>query len=204
MADDADNEELILTQYFQDQFYVPTPGWWEEANLAFQTLQKLLDPSLAGPEEDLDSQDQGGIPSARRARIGALPKLVCFATESHAIQCTARNETLGCVVFGTISASLFVDVFWEAIQKAQVEYPDANIVVSSVQPGTHPVFVVRINGFVFEVEYGCCEPFVRKMYVAKCPLRYLSKESPPMQRLFKRLVLLTYQIAITNCLKVFH
>ncbi|KAF7930218.1 hypothetical protein BELL_0040g00060 [Botrytis elliptica] len=164
MADDTNNEELILTQYFQDQFHVPTPGWWEEANLAFQTLQKLLDPSLAGPEEDLDSQDQGGIPSARRARIGALPKLVCFATESHAIQCTTRNETLECVVFGTISASLFIDVFWEAIQKAQVEYPDANIVVSSVQPGAHPVFVVRINSFTFEVQYGCCEPFVRRIH----------------------------------------
>ncbi|TGO45485.1 hypothetical protein BCON_0388g00070 [Botryotinia convoluta] len=164
MADGTNNEELILTQYFQDQFHVPTPGWWEEANLAFQTLQKLLNPSLAGPEEDLDSQDQGGIPSARRARIGALPKLVCFATESHAIQCTTRNETLECVVFGTISASLFIDVFWEAIQKAQVECPDANIVVSSVQPGTHPVFIVRINSFVFEVKYGCCEPFVRRIH----------------------------------------
>ncbi|KAF7901830.1 uncharacterized protein EAF01_007128 [Botrytis porri] len=126
MSDDTNNEELILTRYFQDQFRVPTPGWCEEANLAFQTLQKLLDSSLAGPEEVLDSQDQGGIPSARRARIGALPKLVCFATESHAIQCTARNETLECVVFGKISASLFIDVFWEAIQKAQVEYPRSN------------------------------------------------------------------------------
>ncbi|TGO32831.1 hypothetical protein BHYA_0286g00060 [Botrytis hyacinthi] len=164
MADDTNNGELILTQYFQDQFHVPTPGWWEEANLAFQTLQKLLDPSLAGPEEDLDSQDQGGIPSARRARIGALPKLVCFATESHAIQCTTRNETLECVVFGTISASLFVDVFWEAIQKAQLEHPGANIAVSSVQPGAHPVFIIRINSFVFEVNYGYCEPFVRRIH----------------------------------------
>ncbi|ATZ54607.1 hypothetical protein BCIN_10g05960 [Botrytis cinerea B05.10] len=164
MADDTNNEELILTQYSQDQFQVPTSGWWEEANLAFQTLQKLLDPQGLGPEEDLDSQDQGGIPSARRARIGALPKLVCFATGSHAIQCTARNETLECVVFGTISASLFIDVFWEAIQKAQVEYPDAGIVVSSVQPGAHPVFIIRINDFVFEVNYGCCEPFVRRTH----------------------------------------
>ncbi|KAF7948377.1 uncharacterized protein EAE97_003788 [Botrytis byssoidea] len=164
MADDTNNEELILTQYFQDQFHVPTPGWWEKANLAFQTLQKLLDPSLAGPEKDLDSQDQGGIPSARCARIGALPKLVCFATESHAIQCTARNETLECVVFGTISASLFIEVFWEAIQKAQVEYPDANIAVLSIQPGAHPVFIIRINSFVFEVSYGCCEPFVRRIH----------------------------------------
>ncbi|TEY45466.1 hypothetical protein BOTCAL_0332g00070 [Botryotinia calthae] len=163
MADDPNNEELILTQYSQDQFQVPTPGWWEEANLAFQTLQKLLDPQGLGPEEELDSQDQGGIPSARRTRIGALPKLVCFATGSHAIQCTARNETLECVVFGTISASLFIDVFWEAIQKAQVEYQDANIVVSSVQPGAHPVFIIRINNFVFEINYGCCEPFVRRI-----------------------------------------
>ncbi|KAF7897266.1 hypothetical protein EAF00_005494 [Botryotinia globosa] len=106
---------------------------------------------MVGIKEELDSQDQGGIPSARRARIGALPKLVCFATESHAIQCTARNETLECVVFGTISASLFIDVFWEAIQKAQVEYPDANIVLSSAQPGAHPVSIIRINSFVFEI-----------------------------------------------------
>lgn len=58
-----------------------------------------------------------------------------------------------------------MDVFWEAIQKAQVENPDESIVVSSIRLGVHPAVTIRINGFIFEVNYGCCEQFVRRMYV---------------------------------------
>ncbi|KAB8296841.1 hypothetical protein EYC80_002253 [Monilinia laxa] len=133
MAGDTSNEELIFVQYLQDHSHIPTTEWWNEAKVAFQTLMDLLNLRSAGPDSDPESQE-GDIPSARLARLGALPKLICFATGGHALGLTARHETLECVVFGTISASLFVEVFWKLIQKSQDENPEENIIVSSVLP----------------------------------------------------------------------
>lgn len=177
---DASNDQLMLAEYLQNNFHVPTEEWWRDANLSFQTLKKLLSLNAAESKNVLDSQDKGYIPSARLARMGALPKLVCFATGNHALGLTARNETLECVVFGTISANLFIDVFWESIQKAQAESPCDSITVSSVLPGRHPVFTVRINDFPFDVNYGYCEQYVRRMCVLCCSPKYLGGVFGPL------------------------
>lgn len=86
MAGDTSNEDLICVQYLQDYFHVPTTDWWNEAKVAFQTPKNLLkfEPTFSGSRSDPESQE-GDIPSACLARLGALPKLICVATGSHAL-----------------------------------------------------------------------------------------------------------------------
>jgi hypothetical protein len=163
MAGTVGQDELVLQQHLEDHFQVAPLEYWNEVQTSFQTLKKLLAVQSSN-DEDSDnkspnSQDGDEIPSARLARIGALPKLVVFATGTHALKLTATNESLECVVFGTISSKLFVNVFWESILSAQATIP---ISVHSVRTTDHPKFTLRIRSCLFEVTYSSCEKLLRK------------------------------------------
>ncbi|PQE18670.1 DUF455 domain protein [Rutstroemia sp. NJR-2017a BVV2] len=127
MAGTVGQDELVLQRHLEDHFQVAPPEYWNEVQTSFQTLKKLLAAQSSNDEDSNNKspngQDDDEIPSARLARIGALPKLVAFATGTHALKLTATNESLECVVFGTISSKLFVNVFWESILSAQATVP---------------------------------------------------------------------------------
>ncbi|KAM3068732.1 hypothetical protein ACMFMG_010909 [Clarireedia jacksonii] len=165
MAGTVGQDELVLQQHLEDHFQVAPPEYWNEVQTAFQTLRKLL---AAQSSNDVhsdskipNSQDDDEIPSAHLAHIGALPKLVVFPTGTHALKLTAKNEPLECVVFGTISSKLFVDVFWESILSAQATIPEVSISVRSARATNHPKFTLRIQSCLFEVTYSSCEKLLR-------------------------------------------
>ena len=137
---------------------MPSKEWWTGVHETFDKLLQLIQPTwMREPEtkEELDEYTK----NSRMVREGSLPFATVLSTGNHALGFTATNEPLECIAFGTMGAKLFIELFWEAVNKAQ----DAGeaIVVHEVQSFV-PRIVLSLGAYEFEMRYVQCETLIRK------------------------------------------
>lgn len=142
---------------------MPTEEWWEDAYQSFHKLEQLIQPSwMAEKALEVDEKELGPDSYTRNmkaVRAGSLPYINVMPAGNHQLQLTATNEPLECVALGTMGARLFVELFWEAVTRAQ-QAGDA-IVIHEVQSFV-PRFLLTIGSHEFELKYMQCEALVRR------------------------------------------
>jgi len=142
-----------LTGHLGKNYDLPDKEWWSGVDTAFHNLQTLLE---YHPNEVPDEENNPESISAQAARADALPLVSLLPSGSHALRLTATNEDLQCVAFGTISAELYIDIFWEAVSKVQDE--GGKFVVYKIESGA---FWFNFGGRNFQLLYVRCEDLVR-------------------------------------------
>jgi hypothetical protein len=137
---------------------MPSEQWWEDAYHSFNKVEQLIRPSWRREPETQEDLDED-IKNVRMVREGSLPFITVLPAGNHALQLTATNEPLECIVFGTMGAKLFVELFCETVSKAQ----DAGeaIVVHEVQSFV-PRMLLSVGDYEFEIRYMQCETLIRR------------------------------------------
>jgi len=83
---------------------------------------------------------------------------------NHQLRLTAANETLECVVFGTMHYDMFLRLFWEAITAAQAKpsWKEGDIVVYEVGTSSEARIQLSVEDFQFEIQYLEASALVRR------------------------------------------
>lgn len=137
---------------------MPSEQWWEDAYRSFNKLEQLIRPSWRREPETQEDLDED-IKNVRMVREGSLPFITVLPAGNHALQLTATNEPLECIIFGTIGEKLFVELFCETVSKAQGA--GEAIVVHEVQSFV-PRMLLSVGEYEFEIRYMQCETLIRR------------------------------------------
>ena len=155
-SDEVTARSSILDAHLKE---MPSDEWLNKAHSSFTKLEQFIRPrtltSRATPREELDEN----VKKIRAVREGSLPDICILPSGNHALRFTATNEPFECIAFGTMGGKLFIELFWEAVSKAQ----DAgeNIVVHEIQ-SLVPRVLLSLDGYEFEMKYVQAETLIRR------------------------------------------
>jgi hypothetical protein len=160
ILDEDEINHSILNAHLKE---MPTDEWLNKAYSSFMKFEQLIRPCWnKEPQTQEDDLDED-VKNIRAVREGSLPDICILPAGNHALGIIATSEPFECIAFGTMGAKLFIELFWEAVSKAQ----DAGeaIVVHEVQSFVPRVVLSVGKGEFereFEMRYVQCETLIRR------------------------------------------
>ncbi|KAH7360575.1 hypothetical protein BKA65DRAFT_188722 [Rhexocercosporidium sp. MPI-PUGE-AT-0058] len=164
-----DLEAAELQTFLAEKYNTPSAEWLIGLERQFGALQALLEQGNAPTQNESNDSDNEESTSPSAARAAALPAVKLI----YRTLLIGTDESLVCYAFGTISQSLFEDIFWQKIDEARNETPETGAEVYKARAGH---FELRFGGYHFDISYDRWEGLVRKhSNILDAPVAFLKE-----------------------------